>query len=232
MPRKKTIASRNGAAAHRILATEADVREGARALRRRCEIMRGVHDALGDPPLRRHEGGFPGLARVIVGQQVSMASAEAIWRRTFAAVVPFDPPALLATNEADLKGAGLSRGKILTLRATAQAAEGGRLDFADLANLTEEDVHERLTAIHGIGPWTADVFIMFGMGRADAWASGDLALAIAAQSVFGLEARPKIPELTALAERWRPWRAVAALLLWSHYKAEKTRGRSGPAASV
>ncbi len=229
MPRKKALGAQDGgAAAHRILAAEADIREGARALRRRCEIMRRIHDAVGDPPLRRHDGGFAGLARVVVGQQVSMASAEAIWGRAAAAVVPFDAPSLLAMDDAGLKAAGLSRGKILTLRAVARAVEDG-LDFTELDKLSEEQVHERLTAIHGVGPWTADVFIMFGMGRADAWASGDLALALAAQSAFGLAAKPRIPELTSLAERWRPWRAVAALLLWAHYKAEKASRRTPPA---
>ncbi len=223
MPPKKTLTVRRGAKiapAHPILETEADIRTGALALRRRCAFMREVHDRVGDPPLRRHETGLEGLARVVVGQQLSMASAEAIWRRTFAMVVPFDAPTLLAAPEAGLRAAGLSAGKVRTLRAVAGAVASG-LDLTELAREPEATVHEALTAIHGVGPWTADVFLMFCLGRADAWAPGDLALALAAQSVLGLEARPNARDLQAIAERWRPWRAVAARLLWAHYRTMK-----------
>lgn len=221
MAPKKPVAVRRGAksiAAPRILEAQSDIRTSARALGRQCAFMREIHGRLGDPPLRRHRSGLEGLARVVVGQQLSMTSAEAIWRRTFAAVEPFDAPTLLAAPEASLRGAGLSGGKIRTLRAVAGALANG-LDLAGLAERPEEDVRETLTAIHGVGPWTADIYLMFCLGRADAWAPGDLALAVAAQSVLGLETRPSPRELLSIAERWRPWRAVAAGLLWAHYRA-------------
>lgn len=178
--------------------------------------MRMVHDTAGHPPLRLRRGGFEGLARIIVGQQVSVASATAIWERTAAACTPFEPAVLLALTDQQLAGAGLSRPKIRTLRAVA-AACGDGLDLDQLAYAPEEEVHAALTQVVGIGPWTADVYILFCLGRADGFAPGDLALQVAAQRAFGLDQRPRAEELLALAERWRPWRGVAARLLWAYY---------------
>jgi len=183
--------------------------------------MRDMHERFGDPPLRIHSGGFEGLSRIVVGQQLSIQSAAAIWGRVAAAVVPLDAKTLLALDDASLRGAGLSSPKIRTLRALATAVAEGGLDFDALTGATDEDVHERLTAISGIGPWTADIYLMFCLGRADAWAAGDLALQIAAQSALGLEARPNGKELGEIAERWRPWRGVAARMLWHYYKGAK-----------
>lgn len=219
-------ARRKRAATPLVIATEADIAAGIRALRRRCPVVRRMHDAAGDPPLRRRPAGLEGLARIIVGQQVSVASAEAIWGRTFASVQPFTPAALLGTSDETLRGAGLSRPKIKTLRAIAATIEGGGLDLADLDRLGDDAVHAALTAVPGIGPWTADVFIMFCLGRTDAFAAGDLALQVAAQWAFELDARPDGRALLALAERWRPWRGVAARMLWAYYKVGKD-GRSG-----
>jgi DNA-3-methyladenine glycosylase II len=210
-----------------IIVTEADVAAGVRALRRRCPIMRAVYRTSGDPPLRRRPAGFEGLARIVVGQQVSVASASAIWTRTLAAVDPFEPKTLLALEVRALAAAGLSQPKIRTLRALAGAAVGG-LDFGSLAHASDDDVHAALTAIHGIGPWTADIFLMFCLGRADAWAAGDLALQLAAQRALGLAKRPSRREMLELAERWRPWRAVAARLLWAYYAATKEQRAGVP----
>lgn len=211
----------------RIIEAEADIAEGVAALRRACPVMSKVHDAAGHPPLRRREAGFEGLARIIVGQQLSVASAAAIWARTFAAVQPFTPERLLSLSDAELGKAGLSRPKIRTLRAVSQACVDG-LDLVALAEASDEDVHARLTEVNGIGPWTADIYLMFCLGRADAWASGDLALQIAAQQAFGLEERPTRDELQALAERWRPWRGVAARLLWAFYAVAKQQKSAVP----
>ena len=200
----------------RIIDTEADIRAGVKALRRKCPTMRHVHDTAGDPPLRRRPAGFEGLARVIVGQQLSIASAAAIWKRTAAACEPFEPVTLLRLADERLAGAGLSRPKIRTLRAIATACADG-LDLAALAGASDEEVHAALTAVVGIGPWTADIYIMFCLGRADAWAPGDLALQIATQQALGLAERPGPDAMTEIAERWRPWRAVAARMLWQFY---------------
>jgi DNA-3-methyladenine glycosylase II len=214
-------------AAHRIIEAEADIRDGVRALRRKCAIMRAVHDLTGDPPLRRRPAGFEGLARIIVGQQLSVASAGAIWGRTIEACRPFEPQALLALEDQHLAGVGLSRSKIRTLRAVS-AACGNGLDLTGLHGATEEEIHAALTEVVGIGPWTADVFIMFCLGRADAWAPGDLALQIAAQKALGLRKRPDHDRMRKIAERWRPWRGVAARLLWAYYAALKAKRSAMP----
>ncbi len=211
----------------RIIETDADIRDGVRALRRKCATMRHVHDTAGNPPLRRRMAGFEGLARIIVGQQLSVASATAIWTRTADAVQPFEPKVLLALKDKRLAAAGLSRPKIRTLRAIAAAAQDG-LDLTRLDRASDEAVHTALTAVSGIGPWTADIYLMFCLGRADAWAPGDLALQIAAQQALGLEERPDKAELLEIAERWRPWRGVAARLLWAYYAAVKAKRTAVP----
>lgn len=212
-------------AAAAVITTEADIQAGIRALRRRCPVVRRMHDLAGDPPLRRRPAGFEGLARIVVGQQVSVASANAIWERTFAAVQPFGAAGMLAATDDELRAAGLSRPKIKTLRAVALAVTDG-LDLDALHALDDDAVREALTAVSGIGPWTADVFVMFCLGRTDAFAAGDLALQVAAQWALELDARPDAATLLDIAERWRPWRAVAARMLWAYYKAVKD-ARSG-----
>ncbi len=211
----------------RLIETEADLKDGIRALRRKCAVARLMHDATGEPPLRRRPAGFEGLARIVVGQQLSVASAAAIWGRTAATVAPFGARQLMATPDDRLRQAGLSVGKVRTLRALAAAVEAG-LDLEDMEGLTDEAVHEALTAVTGIGPWTADIFIMFCLGRADGFAPGDLALQIALQMATGLDARPTSKELALFAERWRPWRGVAAHLLWAYYKVRKDGGTAIP----
>jgi DNA-3-methyladenine glycosylase II len=214
-------------AAPRIIEGQADIRDGVRWLRRRCPTMRAVHDLTGNPPLRRLQPGFEGLARIVVGQQLSVASAAAIWARTVAACRPFEPQVLLALQDQDLAGVGLSRPKIRTLRAVAAACADG-LDLDRLGTAPEEEIHAALTEVVGIGPWTADVYIMFCLGRADGWASGDLALQIAAQQALGLRKRPDPDRLEKIAERWRPWRGVAARLLWAYYAARKAKKSAIP----
>lgn len=199
----------------RLIATPEDVRIGMRALRKLCPTIKRVHDLVGDPAPRRHSPGFAGLARVVVGQQLSEASARAIWSRTAVAVDPFDAARLLAMDVAVLRAAGLSQGKIRTLRAAAEAVVSGALSFD--ARVPVDELRANLLAISGIGPWTADIYTLFCLGHADGFAAGDLALQIAVQRAFALDERPTAVELEALAERWRPWRGVAALLLWAFY---------------
>ena len=209
VPRPKLRPDLVGASVMRIIAANAD-----------------LHDLAGAPPLRRRAGGFEGLARIIVGQQLSVASAAAIWARTEKLVQPFTPARLLALSDAELASAGLSGPKIRTLRAIAQACVAG-LDLDALAAASDAEVHDALTSVNGIGPWTADIYLMFCLGRADAWAPGDLALQIAAQQAFGLKQRPDKDELLEIAERWRPWRGVAARLLWAYYAVAKDKEKSG-----
>src|SRR5690606_25299397 len=139
-----------------IIETAEDIRVGVRALRRKCPNLRRVHDLIGDPPLRRRPAGLEALARRVVGQQLSTASAAAMWARLETAIAPLTAEALLAASDDVLRGAGLSTAKIRTLRNVARAVADGQLAIESLGALPDEAIHEQLTAISGIGPWTAD----------------------------------------------------------------------------
>ena len=179
----------------------------------------------GRPPLRRRADGFAALAAIIVAQQLSTASANAIWGRLEAAFNPLDPDAILRARPARLQKIGLSRPKIRALKEIARAIVRGDLKLTTLGDIDAEAAHAALTAVHGIGPWTADIYLLACLGHADAWPAGDLALQEAARLAFGLKARPTTKEMMPLAEPWRPWRAVAARVLWTYYRAVK--GREG-----
>jgi DNA-3-methyladenine glycosylase II len=177
----------------------------------------------GRPPLRRRPDGFAGLASIVVSQQLSTASAKAIWGRLEAALDPLDPQTVRRARTAKLARAGLSGPKIRTLKAIAGAIDRGELDLKALNALPADEAHQRLTAIHGIGPWTADIYLLFCLGHADAWPAGDLALQEAARLLLGLHARPSSRDMGPLAESWRPWRGAAACMLWSYYRIAKQR---------
>jgi DNA-3-methyladenine glycosylase II len=194
-----------------------DLQAGVTALTGVCEHMARVHALAGDPPLRRRPAGFKGLSRVIVGQQLSVASAGAIWRRLEALAQPFTPASFLELSANDLRRAGLSAAKVATLRGVAAAIAAGSLDLDGLAAASDDEIHAQLTALKGIGPWTADIYILFCLARADAWSPGDLALQVAVQDALALEARPDQVLMTEVAETWRPWRSVAARMLWCYY---------------
>src|SRR5207244_8440109 len=167
--------------------------------------------------------GFAGLASIVVSQQLSTASASAIWTRLNEALDPFDHTALLRARSAKLGRAGLSAPKIRTLKAIAKAIDRGKLDLRALVDWPADEAHAALTAVHGIGPWTADIYLLFCLGHADAWPAGDLAVQEAARMAFALKMRPTTKEMGPLAEPWRPLRGVAAWLLWSYYRALKRR---------
>ncbi|MGI3902977.1 MAG: DNA-3-methyladenine glycosylase family protein [Janthinobacterium lividum] len=177
----------------------------------------------GRPPLRRRTAGFEGLAAMVVSQQVSTASAAAIFTRLKAALPLFEAQHLLAASDAALRDVGLSSGKVLTLRAVAAAIGNGAMSLESLADLPADEAAARLTALRGIGPWTAQLYLLSCLGHADAWPPGDVALEEAARLALGLEARPDRAALARIAERWRPYRAVAARLLWGYYRARKAR---------
>lgn len=200
-----------------VVLNDAYMLKGVRALTRSCPHMRMMRSMTGVPSVRRHASGFEGLARIVVGQQLSLASAQAIWDRLHQAVQPMSAEAFLAMSDEALRTAGLSKGKVRTLRALSEAVVAG-LDLDSLAHAPEEDVHAALTALPGIGPWSADIYLLFCLGRADAFAAGDLALQIAVANALKLDERPSQDELFAIAERWRPWRGVAAHLIWAYYK--------------
>jgi DNA-3-methyladenine glycosylase II len=205
----------------RRIRTKLDLEEGVAHLVRACRRLAQVHALAGEPPLRRRPVGFKGLSRVIVSQQLSVASAAAIWGRLEASVQPFTAPEFLAKTDAEFRRAGLSGAKIATLRGLAEAVANGSLDLEALAEAPEETIHAELTALKGIGPWTADIYILFCLARADAWSPGDLALQLAVKDAFALAARPSEKTMVEIAEPWRPWRGVAARLLWAYYSARR-----------
>jgi DNA-3-methyladenine glycosylase II len=175
------------------------------------------------PPLRKRPPGFEGLAGIIVAQQVSTASAAAIWGRFKEKFSGDMPSRILAASDDDLRSVGLSAPKIRTLRAAAAAVQDGSLPLDALHECPADAAHEQLIRIKGIGPWTADVYLLFCLGHPDAFPAGDLALQEAARLAFALDERPGAAALTALAERWRPWRGVAAKVLWAFYRIMKSR---------
>jgi DNA-3-methyladenine glycosylase II len=210
-----------------IIHSRAEIMAGVEALSVLDPKLAALHAMCGEPPLRRREGGFEALAWIVVSQQVSVASARAIWARTKAVFDPFTPARLATAPEEDFRAGGLSSPKIRTLRALAQAVNNG-FDLDILASHDADTARKALVSLKGIGPWTADIYLMFCIGHADAFAAGDLALQEAARLVLGLETRPKSDELLVFAEAWRPWRGVAARLLWAYY----AKVKSGPGIAM
>ncbi len=210
-------------ALQRLIETDADIAEGVRALQAECEVMRRVVPLTGTPPLRRQRYGFDGLVWIIIGQQVSVAAGNAIWAKLAANFPERNPDVFLLAEEGALKASGLSAPKIRTIRAISEAIQAGTLDLEALRTMDADAAKASMTRIKGIGPWTADIYLMFCLGHADAFAPGDLALQEAIRMAFRLGERPTDREIGLIAERWRPWRAVAARLLWAYYKVQKER---------
>lgn len=179
--------------------------------------LKGIRDTLGVPPLWDRQPGFATLVFIILEQQVSLASARAAFERLKAMRSPLTPRRFLELDECTLKRVGFSRQKTRYTRALAMAIVEGALDLDGLDALEDDAVRKELTRLPGIGPWTADIYMVMALLRPDVWPRGDLALAKALQVVKGLEALPSAVEQDQLAQTWKPWRAVAARLLWSHY---------------
>ncbi|HEX8457280.1 MAG TPA: hypothetical protein VF656_08285 [Pyrinomonadaceae bacterium] len=200
-------------------------REGLRELAGRDPELARIHADFGTPPTWFREPGFPTLLHIILEQQVSLASARAAYERLSSLASPLTPARFLALKDTELKGAGFSRQKIIYGRHLAEAIASGRLNLEALAVADDAEVKASLTALKGIGSWTADIYLLMSLRRADAWPAGDLALAVALQEVKNLDTRPTPLELIELAEGWRPWRAVAARLLW-HYYLQRRRAKN------
>ena len=203
-----------------LIRSAADLDEGAAHLLRICPVWARELPALLPLPLRRREDGFNAILDAVVSQQISTHAAAAILARMAAAGLT-DEAAIAAADDEALRAAGLSRPKIRYLRGIAAAG----IDWPALRALPDDEVIARLTALPGIGRWTADIYLKFALGRADAFAAGELALAEAARLLYDLPERPGPAALTALAEPWRPWRSVAARALWAYYRVAK--GREG-----
>jgi DNA-3-methyladenine glycosylase II len=203
--------------------SEADLGAGVRTLIERDPRLATVLEAAGMPTLRRRPPGFSGLAAIICGQQLSTASAAAIWGRLSSAFDPFDPDRIRQAPASTLARLGLSKPKIKALKAISTAIAEGNIDLRAVANLPTEEARAALIGLHGVGPWTADLYLLFCLGHADAWPAGDLALQEAARIAFDLRRRPNAKQMQRLAEAWRPWRGVAAHLLWNYYRVIKRR---------
>jgi DNA-3-methyladenine glycosylase II len=204
------------------LASANDIAAGLAHLAKADERLKAVIETAGEVGLRQRPAGFAGLARIIVGQQLSVASASAIWARFQAAFPQMTPEAVARAREAKLKKAGLSAAKIRTLRAIAEAIGGG-LDLVGLAALEPDEARGRLQEVKGIGPWTADIYLLFCLGHPDIFPAGDLALRNAVAEAFGSTPPMDQAEVVAMAERWSPHRSTAAFLFWAFYGARRAR---------
>jgi DNA-3-methyladenine glycosylase II len=205
------------------LNTQTDLEDAVHALVKQDPRLKPVLELTGMPALRRREPGFAGLAAIVSGQQLSTASAAAIWARVSAAFDPFHHDALRRARADRLGRLGLSAAKIKTLKGVARELASGRLNLDALANEDADAAHNTLTSLPGIGPWTADVYLLFCLGHGDAWPAGDLAVQEAVKIGLGLKTRPTAKQMAPLAEPWRPLRGAAAHLWWSYYRVLKKR---------
>jgi DNA-3-methyladenine glycosylase II len=205
------------------LNTQADLEDAVDALVKQDPRLRPIFEVTGMPALRRREPGFVGLAHIVCGQQLSTASAGAIWARLTKAFDPFHHDALHRARADRLGRLGLSAAKIKTLKNVARELAAERLNLDVLAEADADVAHHTLTALPGIGSWTADVYLLFCLGHGDAWPAGDLAVQEAIKVGLGLNERPNAKQMAPIAEPWRPLRGAAAHLWWSYYRAIKKR---------
>ena len=202
--------------------TICELNRSLNALAKQDPLIKEVRMITGDVPWRGGQSGVEGLARIIVGQQLSVASAKAIWHRFEKLWPERTPEALQALDESAMRASGLSRGKIRTLHTLAKALSEG-LELEPLQSAEPEQARALLTSIKGIGPWTADIYMMFCAGHPDCFAPGDLALRKAVSSALLREKTMSEKELSEISQRWSPYRTAAAWLFWAYFRAKKAR---------
>ena len=190
-------------------------------------VINAMIAAAGHPPLRRGQPGLEGLIRIVIAQQVSTASAEAIHRRFLERFDNAHPEHLVTATDADFQSCGLSIPKIRTLRHLSLAIAEQALDIDALARMDSEDVRNALTAVKGIGPWTADIYLLFCLGHPDVWPAGDLALQEGVRMALNLRKRPDAAKLEKISSRWKPWRAAAARIIWAYYGIRRQQQAGG-----
>jgi len=208
--------------------TRASLGAGARALRARDRNLGGVLDRLGVPPLWARRPGFPTLVRIILEQQVSLAAALTLYRRLSRHLGGVTAEAIGAMGEPGLRQFGLTRQKARYCHGLATRVLDGSLDLSAVAGLPDDDGRALLLSVPGLGPWTVDIYYLMALRRPDVWPRGDLALASALRDVLLLPALPTREEQHAIAEKWTPWRSVAARLLWAHYLSARGQYTLGP----
>jgi DNA-3-methyladenine glycosylase II len=189
-------------------------------------VFRTILERAGAPRFRRRQNGFATLLHIILEQQVSIDAAAAMHRRLAGICRPLVPEPFLALDDAILRSCGFSRQKIGYARGLAEAVASGRLDFARLGAAPDEEARAGLVSLKGIGRWSAEIYLIFALGRSDVWPAADLGLQIAVAECLGLGERPKEPALRELGAAWQPWRSVAACLFWQSYL--HARGRAAP----
>lgn len=207
----------------RRIACDDDIAEGLEALARADPRLQRVIAAAGPVPLRRFPAGFASLASIIVSQQVSKAAADAIHGRLLALVDPLTPENLIAAGEDAMRAAGLSRPKQRTMLSVAEALNAGALDLDHACRQDAAEAIAAMTAVRGIGPWTAEIYLLFCAGHPDIFPARDVALQAAVAGALGMQMRPAEKELIRIAEPWSPWRGVAARLFWAYYRDMKGR---------
>lgn len=177
---------------------------------------------LGYPQIRQRDPGFETLLNIIIGQQLSTSAANAIWARLEELIQPFTPDKLLAQRDSTLKSVGLSKQKIAYAQSLAHLVNNGQVDFKRIGRLDDEAAAGELMRIKGVGRWTADIYLLFALGRRDVWPVDDLALVIATQRLYGMRLRPTRKRMIEIGEAWQPWRGAVAIFLWKYYRALKT----------
>lgn len=197
--------------------TEASLVEAVDFLAARDADLRGIVDRFGPPPLWGRPRGYATLVKIILEQQVSLSSAQAAFDRLLLRLDPLTPTGFLQLTDAELLAIGFSRQKARYVRALSAALVEGTLDLGALDGMDDEAVERELLAIPGVGPWTVTIYRLMALCRPDAWPAADIALAQSLADVRGLASRPTPDEMMAIAEAWRPWRAVAARILWHGY---------------
>lgn len=201
--------------------------KAVRALAKECAIIKAAHEFVGVPEWRTRQGDYAGLARIIAYQQLSTKAAGTIWGRVEVLLGKVTPKAVLATDIDALRACGLSRPKISHIRSIAEAVESGALNFRRVARKSDDEAREELVAVKGIGPWTADVYLMFCLGRWDVFPHADIGLSEAYRMITGERKRHPPKKFLRTGERWRPYRGVAAHMLWSYINAARDAQRGG-----
>lgn len=201
--------------------TTATLGTAAKSLAARDRILASTYQMHGAPPMWARRPGFPTLLRIVLEQQVSLVSARAMFERLKSNIEPFTPKAFIESGETYLRSLGVTRQKAHYCVQVAHAFTNGHLD--KIVRMNDEDAHATLVSIKGVGPWTANIYLLMALRRPDIWPDGDVALATAVGKLRKMNQRPSFVELAKIAERWRPYRSVAARMLWQYYLAERNR---------
>lgn len=212
--------------------TDDGVARAAKLLARRDKDLASVLKQYGPPPLWGRKPGFATLVQIILEQQVSLASAAALYRRLNKSVVPFRPNRMLLMGEPHLRSMGLTRQKTAYCLHLSELLCEKRLNLNQLSRLSDEDAKSRLMEVKGIGSWSAHIYLLMALRRPDVWPANDLALAVAVKHLKKLNSKPDPDELLKLAEPWRPFRSVAARMLWQHYLARQKEWRDAVTRTI